>query len=307
LGILGLGTGGWVVPIPVGCQEFGGASACQTRRSHRGYAEAYLRPDRISGVDAKQCHGIRASGSARSGLRRRPPSADKGVRMIWKLRETRPPTRGGVPACPTFWSGNHLHSSRARPLTGARNRAGEESDDNVFITYRSPQDFSLRAKAILRSAVPSGIPLRSPIVTTNYPCYGRPAPSLYRFVLALTATDHRRAGGGLVLGVPGQSQELYSLLSPFPSTAGGGRPIGRQTDRSSFETEPPPEPTTALGAAAVRRLRHSSILIAEAVADLGHRLRILDPGGYEGDCFRFLARAATNRTAWRAKSAWRAR
>jgi hypothetical protein len=62
LGILGLGTGGWVVPIPVGCQEFGGASNYQTWRSHRGYAEAYLRPDRISRVDAKQCHRIRASG-----------------------------------------------------------------------------------------------------------------------------------------------------------------------------------------------------------------------------------------------------
>jgi hypothetical protein len=91
----------------------------------------------MSGVDAKQCHGIRASGTARPGLRRRPPSADKGVRMIWKLRGTRPPTRGGVPACPTFWSGNHLHSSRARPLTGARSRPGEESDDHVFITRRA--------------------------------------------------------------------------------------------------------------------------------------------------------------------------
>jgi hypothetical protein len=158
LGIRGLGTGGWVVPIPVGCQEFGGASAYQTWRSHCGYAEACLRPDRISGVDAKQCHGVRASATARSGLRRRPPSADNGVRMIWKLRGTRPPTRGGIPACPTFWSGNHLHTSRARPLTGARSRPAEKSDDHVFITYRSPQDFSLKVPASwTRTETPSNV------------------------------------------------------------------------------------------------------------------------------------------------------
>lgn len=78
--------------------------------------------------------------------------------MIWKLRGTRPPTRGGIPACPTFWSGNHLHTSRARPLTGARSRPAEESDDHVFITYRSPQDFSLKVPASwTRTETPSNV------------------------------------------------------------------------------------------------------------------------------------------------------
>lgn len=63
--------------------------------------------------------------------------------MLRKLRRSRHPTRGGAPTLPGLRV-DRLRPGRARPLNGARSHAGEESDGQVFVTYRSPQGFSIK-------------------------------------------------------------------------------------------------------------------------------------------------------------------
>jgi hypothetical protein len=67
--------------------------------------------------------------------------------MIWKLRGSRPPAHGGVPTLPDLRVAHRLRRGRARPLAGARTHAGDEADDHLFITYRSPQGFLLKVPA----------------------------------------------------------------------------------------------------------------------------------------------------------------
>ena len=64
--------------------------------------------------------------------------------MLWKIKGSRHLACGGAPTLPDFRVHHRLHPGRVRPLTGARSRAGNKWGDQVFITYRSSQGFSLK-------------------------------------------------------------------------------------------------------------------------------------------------------------------
>jgi hypothetical protein len=64
--------------------------------------------------------------------------------MLWKLKGSRRLARGGAPTSPDLCVYHRLCPGRLRPLTGAGSRAGNEWDDQVFVTYRSSQGFSLK-------------------------------------------------------------------------------------------------------------------------------------------------------------------
>jgi hypothetical protein len=64
--------------------------------------------------------------------------------MLWKIKGSRRLARGGAPTLPALQVHHRLHPGRVRPLTGALSRAGNEWDNQIFITYRSSQGFSLK-------------------------------------------------------------------------------------------------------------------------------------------------------------------
>jgi hypothetical protein len=64
--------------------------------------------------------------------------------MLRKIRGSKHPTRSVAQILPEFRVDRPRRPDPARPRTGVRSRAGNEWDDQVFITYRSSQSFSLK-------------------------------------------------------------------------------------------------------------------------------------------------------------------
>jgi len=78
--------------------------------------------------------------------------------MLRRLRGSRHLARGGVPTLPDLRVDRRLRPGWARPFAGVRSRVGKEADDQGFVTYRSPQGFSLKVPVSwTRTETPSSV------------------------------------------------------------------------------------------------------------------------------------------------------